>query len=130
MIGAVELGSDFEALEMAAKDNDVSFIKENNDRVMLSYDQMVTKLAPINELGEVKPVDEIDADQARSVADELLKALDEFDDELSMSLAKKLSGYPFRITQKQRLKEAISYIEDFLYDEAADIINEIYLSIE
>ena len=42
----------------------------------------------------------------------------------------KLSGYPFRITQKEKLKEAIGFVDDFLYDEAAEIIKEIYETIE
>ena len=46
------------------------------------------------------------------------------------SLAEKLSGYPFRITQKEKLKTAMAYIEDFMYDEAADLIREIYSEIE
>ncbi len=130
MIGAMELGSEFEALEKAANDNDINYIKDNNDRVMVSYDKLVENLAPLKELGDVRPAAELDREQAKSVSDELLKALDEFDDEAAKKLADKLSGYPFRITQKQKLKEAIRYIEDFQYDEAADIIKEIYPSIE
>ena len=45
-------------------------------------------------------------------------------------LAAKLSGYPFRITQKTKLKEATDYISDFMYDEAAALIREILPAIE
>ena len=130
MIGAVEIGREFEALESAALGGKIDYIRDNNDRVMNLYDGLVNKLAPLRELGEVRPTDEIDADKARVVADELLKALDEFDDELAKKHATVLSGYPFRITQKQKLKNAVRYIEDFMYDEAADIIKDIYTSIE
>ena len=58
------------------------------------------------------------------------QALDDFDDELSLELAKKLLGYPFRITQRDKLNEAIALIEDFMYDEAADIIRDIEPTIE
>ena len=78
----------------------------------------------------MRAADEISADVAKDTADKLLVALDDFDDELSKELAKKLSGYPFRITQKEKLKEAIAYIEDFMYDEAIDVIREIYSAIE
>ena len=54
---------------------------------------------------------------------------DDFDDDEAKMLAKKLTGYPFRLTQAERLKEAIGYIEDFIYDESAQIIKEIIPSI-
>lgn len=130
MIGAVEMCKEFEALELAASEGKVDYIRDNNTRVMNMYDVLVDKFTPLQELGEVRPADEIDADKARVVADELLKALDEFDDELAKKYANVLSGYPFRITQKQKLKDAIRYIEDFMYDEATDIIKDIYSSIE
>ena len=64
------------------------------------------------------------------MAAQLLEALDDFDDDLSAELVKKLSGYPFRLTQKDRLAEAAAFIGDFLYDEAAEIIKEISGEIE
>ena len=67
---------------------------------------------------------------ARRTADELLTALDDYDDELSKELALKLSCYPFRITQRDLLHKAGSFIDDFMYDEAAEIIKEIYPDIE
>ena len=45
-------------------------------------------------------------------------------------LAKVLSGYPFRLTQAEKLKEAAAFIEDFMYDEAAGIIRQIAPAIE
>ena len=76
----------------------------------------------------VKPADEISAEEALTTANKLLAALDDFDDELSKELALKLTGYPFRITQKELLTQAIGYINDFLYDEAAEKIREIISS--
>ena len=45
-------------------------------------------------------------------------------------IIKILSGYPFRMTQADKLREAVSLIEDFMYDEAADIIRQIVPTIE
>ena len=73
---------------------------------------------------------EISGEEARQTADKLLAALDDFDDEEAKRLAKILSGYPFRMTQADKLKEAVSFIEDFMYDEAADIIRQIVSTIE
>ncbi|MBR2274989.1 MAG: hypothetical protein IJ873_02865, partial [Lachnospiraceae bacterium] len=61
---------------------------------------------------------------------QLLAALDDFDDELAAELAEKLSGYPFRITQRGKLREAAEQIGDFMYDNAADLIREILEAIE
>ena len=64
------------------------------------------------------------------MAKKLLDALDEFDDELAKDLVRKLSGYPFRITQKGKLREAEDQINDFMYEEAAELIREILPEIE
>ena len=130
MIGAGALADAFEELEMAARSNSIEVIDAKTQPTLEMYDELIKKLSPIDELGDVRAADEISADVAKDTADKLLVALDDFDDELSKELAKKLSGYPFRITQKEKLKEAIAYIEDFMYDEAIDVIREIYSAIE
>ena len=130
MIGAMSLGEAFEELEMAARSNSIEVIDAKTQPTLEMYDGLIKKLSPIDKLGDVRAADEISADVAKDTADKLLVALDDFDDELSKELAKKLSGYPFRITQKEKLKEAIAYIEDFMYDEAIDVIREIYSAIE
>ena len=68
--------------------------------------------------------------EAKETASKLLEALDDFDDDLSMELAEKLTGYPFRMTQKGKLKEAVGLIGEFMYDEAAELIKEIMPAIE
>ena len=130
MIGAMRLGEAFEELEMAARSNSIEVIDAKTQPTLEMYYELIKKLSPIDELGDVRAADEISADVARQTADKLLEALDDFDDELSKELVKKLSGYPFRMTQKEKLKEANAFIEDFLYDEAADAIRDIYSSIE
>ena len=130
MIGATALSSAFEALELAARSGDTATIESRNDITMSSYKELTEALKPIESFGDVRAADEISADVARTTADELLNALDDFDDELSKKLVNKLKGYPFRITQKELLKQAEAYVDDFMYDEAADLIKQIYPSIE
>ena len=130
MIGATALSEHFESLEMAAKNKDVDFIEGVNPVVMAEYAKLIDALSPVGELGDVRAADEISADAAKETAGQLLEALDDFDDDKAKALALKLSGYPFRITQAGRLKEAIGFIEDFMYDEAAEIIREILPAIE
>ncbi len=130
MIGAAELGSSFEALETAARDHKTDIIEAETDKVLKAYEELTEKLAPVGQFGDVKPADEIPGDVARETANKLLAALDDFDDDGSALLIKKLSGYPFRLTQRDLLKKAAGYVEDFMYEEAAEVIREILPAIE
>ncbi len=130
MIGATNLSGQFEALENAAREQDTAVIEELTPQALQDYAGLIEKLKPVGEMGEVKAADEIPADIARTTVDSLLAALDDFDDEEAKKLAKVLSGYPFRLTQAEKLKEATAFIEDFMYDEAADIIRQIATAIE
>ena len=130
MIGAADLSSKFEALEMAGRNGDTDAIKEGTQDALDSYGFIIRALEPIGTGEDASAPGEISADEARKVAADLLEALDEYDDELSASLAVKLSGYPFRLTQQDLLKKAAGLIGDFMYDEAADIIREISETIE
>ena len=130
MIGAEKLSEGFESLEMAAKNGDGGFIEGENSVVMEEYSKLIAALKPVGEMGDVRNADEISAEVAIETAGQLLEALDDFDDEGAKALAAKLSGYPFRITQAGRLKEAIAFIEEFMYDDASEIIREIMPAIE
>ena len=130
MIGALNLSALFETLEMAARNGETGVIDEQNDDTLKAYDELIQKLSPIGEMGDVRAVDEISAETARETVDKLLAALDDFDDEEAGKQAKILSGYPFRTTQAGQLKEAIGLIEDFMYDEAAELIRAIAPTIE
>ena len=130
MIGATELSGKFEKLEMAAREGEYDVISSDTQAVVSEYGELIEKLAPIGEIGEFFAADEITGEQALKIADQLLEALDEFDDDLSKELIVKLGGYPFRTTQKETLNKAKEYVEDFMYDEAADLIKEIIPTIE
>ncbi|MCR5267634.1 MAG: Hpt domain-containing protein [Lachnospiraceae bacterium] len=130
MIGAADLGGLFEELEMAGKAGDTDKIRALTQKALADYQALHEKLRPVGEMEQVQAAGEISGDVAKETAEALLAALDDFDDELSAKLAAKLSGYPFRITQKTKLKEATDYISDFMYDEAAALIREILPAIE
>lgn len=130
MIGASALADAFAGMEAAVKADNADLIREKNPSVLSMYADVVEVLRPIGEVQAVKADGELSAVEARKIADELLTALDDFDDELSAELAGKLMGYPFRLTQKEKLKEAADNIGDFMYDEAAELIREIIPAIE
>ncbi len=130
MIGAKKLAEAFEELETASRNFDTAFMNEKTAPALEMYAQVIDTIRPIGDMEPVKVSGEITADEARAIADELLEALDDFDDEKSSELIKKLAGYPFRITQKNKLKEAADYIGEFMYDEAADLVRGIISAIE
>lgn len=130
MIGLNDMADSFELLENAANNNDIDTINNNHLSVLDNYNKCINMLKPIGEMKLVKPEDEISSTEAKETATKLLEALDDFDDELSSELIHKLSGYPFRITQRKLLDKAIAYVEDFLYDDAAAIIKDLENTIE
>lgn len=130
MVGATSLADAFEALEQAAGEGNTSFISENGEKTLLKYSEFVELIKPIGEADIEKPADEISGDIAKELSEELLTVLDDYDDEKSLELAKKLSGYPFRPRQRELMDQAMKLISDFRYDDAANIIREITETID
>ena len=130
MIGATALGEKFELLEKASVAKDSETVTANIITALEEYEKILEILKPLGEAETFKAEGELSANEAKATANLLLEALDDFDDELSSELVNKLSGYPFRITQKGKLREAADFIDDFMYDEAAELIKEIYSAIE
>lgn len=130
MIGALSLSSKFEALEIASKNKDMEAFKRTIKPALEEYENLLEVLKPLGDIPSYKADGEIGGDEARDVANQLLAALDDFDDDKSAELVRKLSGYPFRNTQKDKLKEAMDKISDFCYDEASELIKEIVPAIE
>ncbi len=130
MIGAQDLSDKFEFLELAAKKGDAEKVREGLRPALREYRFLLEGLRPFREMDDYMAPGELTPEEARAVADELLEALEEFDDERASDLAEKLAGFPFRITQMGKLKRAANRIDEFLYDEAADLIKEIYPEIK
>ncbi|SDB43893.1 hypothetical protein [Butyrivibrio sp. INlla16] len=130
MVGNVKLAKAFETLELAAREKHMDTINNNHEKTLDMYKEFVLLIKPIGKANMAPPADEITGEEARKISKQLLEALDDFDDEKSSQLIGKLSGYPFRITQKEKLKTAASLVSDFDYDSAAEIIREIKETIE
>ena len=131
-IGDASLGTKFETLEFAAKEGDIAKVKLNLAPALNEYEELLNALKPIAEGSSDDSSSaggELSASQAKEIAEKLLAALEDFDDELSAELAAKLSAYPFRIVQKVKLKDATEKIADFNYDEAAELIKAIIPAI-
>ncbi len=125
MIGAEELSSRFEALEMAARSGDTATIRDETNVVLNFYDALIRRLEFIGEEPDEETADSISAKEASEICCSLLEALDDFDDETSADLVARLSGYSFDPSTRDKLRQAAGYIGEFMYDEAADIIRHI-----
>ena len=130
MVGAISLSEEFAALEKAASKGNISFIEINGEKTLSKYGELVELLRPIGEADIEMPANEITGKEALLLSKELLEALDDYNEEKSAELAKKLLGYPFRLRQREEMKKAIKLISDFCYDDAADIIKNISGTIE
>ena len=129
MIGAGLFADKFEKLELASRTEDVSVIDSMHETVLNEWSGFVHKLSKIEDYFKESTAKEISGEEAKKVAADLMEALDDFDDVTSKKLVQYLSGYPFQEEQKKRLDEAKDYIEDFLYDDALEIIRELSDSI-
>ncbi|MBQ3842476.1 MAG: hypothetical protein II820_07275 [Ruminiclostridium sp.] len=125
MIGHTALFEAFRGLEFAARDGDTDYIAANNDNTLRLYREFVEKLSSIVTDGEKQAAPELSAAEAKETAAKLLEALDDFDDELSAKLVHALSGYPFAISDKEKLDKAAKLITDFIYDDAAELIKDL-----
>lgn len=129
MIGATELSSSFEALELAARTGNASVIANDTEGVLSRYDALIRQLKSIAADDEADTVEHISSEEARKITEELLDALNEYDDEQSSALAGKLLGYSFDKEKKDILNKAIGLIGEFMYDEAADLIRQLVEAI-
>ena len=129
MIGISSLADKFEKLELASRAEDVSVIDSMHETVLNEWSGFVHKLSKIEDYFKESKAKEISGEEAKKVAADLMEALDDFDDVTSKKLVQYLSGYPFQEEQKNRLDEAKDYIDDFLYDDALEIIRELSNSI-
>lgn len=125
MIGAAELARYFETLENLAICHDYEEINRKTEYTMSVYQSLVEKLQPLRGSDEPGYADEITADEAKKTLDLLIAAVDDFDDVLALKLIEKLAGYHFEFTQKEQLKIAKEYIEEFMYDDAAFLIKAV-----
>lgn len=130
MIGASDFARLAEEAEMMAKEGNFSGILLKTPDLLVKLNDVVEIIRPYGEMEEVHPLGALSGDEARAVGEELLAALDEYDDERSVDLIDKLIGYPFRARQRSMLKDAIDLVADYSYEEASEIVSEVLKEVE
>lgn len=91
-IGAVVVSEEAKKLEMAAKEEDIAYIKGNHDRVMKQYRELLHALK--NALAEQKP-EAVNSTEKQVSDQEHILVVD--DDSMNLQVAKKLLGENFRV---------------------------------
>ncbi len=81
-IGAKELSEKARKLEYAGKENDIEYIRKNNDAVMKDYRELMDRLASVKALGIASKSSEVqNADSLKDISEEQFKtALQEFEE--------------------------------------------------
>lgn len=103
-IGAAELSEQAKALEMAAKEKNLSYIKENHERVLTDYQNL---LAGLNEIvGQPKEETEI---AARGGDDASVLVVD--DDAMNLQIAEKMLSGGFRVHSADSGKKALEFLK-------------------
>lgn len=130
MIGANELSQFAATMEAAGKAGDLETIKGNFDDLIEKYRGTIEVIKVYGEMPAVKIPGVLSEQEALKVAEELMSALDDYDGDSAMSLMEEFLKFPFRITVKQRLKEAKAYIAEYLFDDAMAIVGEAVKEIQ
>lgn len=103
-IGAAELSEQAKALEMAAKEKNLSYLKENHEKVMADYQNL---LAGLNEIvGQSKEETEI---MARGEDDASVLVVD--DDAMNLQIAEKMLSGGFRVHSADSGKKALEFLK-------------------
>jgi response regulator RpfG family c-di-GMP phosphodiesterase/signal transduction histidine kinase len=105
-IGAADLSEEAKSLELAARENHIDFIKENNDTVMEHYRHILSDIE--NALKE--PTENPAAEQSDSEI-ESANILIVDDDAVNLRIAKKMLGERFRVDCVRSGREALKFLE-------------------
>lgn len=122
MIGDNELGNLAEKLQYAGEDRDIEVIDSDTSKLLDMYKELVEFIKPYTS-------DEVDKglskDAAIKLANELKEALDDYDYDESLILHKKLSSYHFRPSDRVVYNDIRDEIEEFKYEEAIELVDEL-----
>ena len=129
LLGAETLGNQAEKLEMSARAGNWDEVYEMNPDFLMAYRSFQELLEPYGKMERVRLEGEIDEEEAKEIAQKLLTAIENCEDDEALDLVRRLDGYPFRITQKNLLKQAQRALEDFEYDEAAELVKQVAAAI-
>jgi HPt (histidine-containing phosphotransfer) domain-containing protein len=129
-IGADTLASIAEQMERYGKSEEFYEMESLKDVLLDELGGVVECIRPYGEMEEVHPSSEISAEEAERIGNELIEAIEGFEDDKAINLIDELMRYPFRFTLINVLKNAREDIREFEYNEALLKIRRVISQIE
>ena len=128
LVGAMELGEMAEALEMAGKGENITYIKENHETVMEYYLSYKEALAPVFEESSVRDDNEAsgkpEADEYMIgiIYDELREAADDMDCDKIQSIMKEADGYALPESEQEKFRLIREKVKIYDYDGILEVL--------
>ena len=123
-IGAIELASKAEILELKSKDNDVGFCREHLQEFIDMLDVLYTKLAAIIYENTTEAVMERgDRTLLIKKIPIVRQMLDDFEADAALALLREFVGFDFGSEINEQLKSAMNFTEEFEYDKAIEVLD-------
>ena len=129
-IGADTLASIAEQMERYGKSEEFYEMESLKEVLIDELNSVVECIRPYGEMEEVHPSSEISAEEAERIGNELIDAVEGFEDDKALELIDELMRYPFRFTLINVLKNAREDIREFEYNEALLKIRRVISQIE
>ena len=127
-IGAIEFSDYAKTFEMACKNDNWEYVKDNHSAFLTDYDKIIAELSNIFEklapsaCGSGEAVSE---EELRTVLLEVRALLEEWDSESSLDKMNDLLEHSFEPDMLKRLEDIRDSIDTFDYSIATDVIDEI-----
>ena len=122
LLGAMQLSKLAEHLEMAGKEDNRSEVHAKTAELLEEYRMYKSRLQPYIKEEKIEKM-KIDKKKLEDRMREMLAAVENFDMDGTENLMKELEQYEFDENFANLCKELKKVMEDFAYDEAAELIN-------
>ena len=129
LIGALTLGDDAEALEMAGKGGDIDYIRENHERVMTDFASYKDVLSAVVEVKEEEPAadDEglppVDPDTLQDVFERIRSFAVDCDDMGISDALDELDGFSIPEDEREKVAAIRKAIDDFDFDAINEVLS-------
>ncbi len=129
MIGAIELGEDFFALEKLGKENNLEQIENLTPDVLKSLKDLKPYLNPFS-TQSIDTKSEFDKDAVSAILNKLIAAIDDFDLGTAETATKELSSYSYNENLSHQMKTLDKLVSNLDYDEAKELTKQILNSLK
>ena len=122
LVGALKLGDDAEALEMAGKKTDTEFITSHHDSLMEEYKNIHDELTPMLGVSDERP--DIDPDMLADAYGGLLEFTEAKDYELAKMVMDSVKEFKLPDTDEERFKKLQTYLSQMDWDKMLEVLKE------